>query len=97
MFGNTETNFHCFIILTSALAVVLVSFWMSASRCRSSSTNSISKSLQYFFIFIFLQMNAALLESRRGCYLKSASLQCRTCPDLHFTTDYTLYDCVCDK
>ncbi len=21
----------------------------------------------------------------------------RTCPDLHFTTDYTLYDCVCDK
>ncbi len=21
----------------------------------------------------------------------------RTCPNLHFTTDYTLYDCVCDK
>ncbi len=21
----------------------------------------------------------------------------RTHPDLHFTTDYTLYDCVCDK
>ncbi len=21
----------------------------------------------------------------------------QTCPDLHFTTDYTLYDCVCDK
>ncbi len=21
----------------------------------------------------------------------------RTCPDLHFTTDYTLYDCVCDE
>ncbi len=21
----------------------------------------------------------------------------RTCPDLHFTTDYTLYDCVCEK
>ncbi len=21
----------------------------------------------------------------------------RTCPDLHFNTDYTLYDCVCDK
>ncbi len=21
----------------------------------------------------------------------------RTRPDLHFTTDYTLYDCVCDK
>ncbi len=21
----------------------------------------------------------------------------RTCPDLHFTTDYTLCDCVCDK
>ncbi len=21
----------------------------------------------------------------------------RTCPDLHSTTDYTLYDCVCDK
>ncbi len=49
MFGNTETNFRCFIILTSALAMVLVSFWMSALRCRSSSTNSISKSLQYLF------------------------------------------------
>ncbi len=21
----------------------------------------------------------------------------RTCPDLHFTTDYTLYDFVCDE
>ncbi len=21
----------------------------------------------------------------------------RTCPDLHFTTDYTLYDCICDE
>ncbi len=30
------------------------------------------------------------------CYFFALSIE-RTCPDLHFTTDYTLYDCVCDK
>ncbi len=32
-----------------------------------------------------------------GCKALTASSIERTCPDLHFTTDYTLYDCVCDK
>ncbi len=29
-------------------------------------------------------------------YFFAVSIE-RTCPDLHFTTDYTLYDCVCVK
>ncbi len=36
----------------------------------------------YYYIYIF-------------CFF-ALSIE-RTCPDLHFTTDYTLYDCVCDK
>ncbi len=35
------------------------------------------------FIYLFINFFALSIE--------------RTCPDLHFTTDYTLYDCVCDK
>ncbi len=37
----------------------------------------------YFIIIIYFYFFALSIE--------------RTCPDLHFTTDYTLYDCVCDK
>ncbi len=37
----------------------------------------------FYFIIIILFFFALSIE--------------RTCPDLHFTTDYTLYDCVCDK
>ncbi len=37
----------------------------------------------YFFILFYFIFFALSIE--------------RTCPDLHFTTDYTLYDCVCDK
>ncbi len=36
----------------------------------------------FYFIIIF--------------YFFALSIE-RTCPDLYFTTDYTLYDCVCDK
>ncbi len=36
-----------------------------------------------FFCILFIYFFALCIE--------------RTCPDLHFTTDYTLYDCVCDK
>ncbi len=37
----------------------------------------------YFIIIIIIIIFALSIE--------------RTCPDLHFTTDYTLYDYVCDK
>ncbi len=37
----------------------------------------------YFIIIIIIIFLALSIE--------------RTCPDLHFTIDYTLYDCVCDK
>jgi len=37
----------------------------------------------FYFIIIIIYFFALSIE--------------RTCPDLHFTTDYTLYDCVCDK
>ncbi len=40
-------------------------------------------SLVLCFIFFFFFFFALSIE--------------RTCPDLHFTTDYTLCDCVCDK
>ncbi len=39
--------------------------------------------LCYFYFIIIIFIFALSIE--------------RTCPDLHFTTDYTLYDCVCDK
>ncbi len=39
----------------------------------------------YFIIIIIILFNFFALSIER------------TCPDLHFTTDYTLYDCVCDK
>ncbi len=38
----------------------------------------------YLFVFLFFILFFAL------------SIE-QTCPDLHFNTDYTLYDCVCDK
>ncbi len=41
-------------------------------------------SLFYCFLFYFI------------FYFFALSIE-RTCPDLHFTTDYTLYDCVCDE
>ncbi len=42
----------------------------------------------FLFYFIIIIINCI--------YLFALSIE-RTCPDLHFTTDYTLYDCVCDK
>ncbi len=43
-----------------------------------------------YFIFYFIIIIIYFI------YFFALSIE-RTCPDLHFTTDYTLYDCVCDK
>ncbi len=47
-----------------------------------------------YVIFIFILFYILLLLLLLFFFALSIE---RTCPDLHFTTDYTLYDCVCDK
>ncbi len=47
-----------------------------------------------YVIFIFILFSILLLLFFFIFFALSIE---RTCPDLHFTTDYTLYDCVCDK
>ncbi len=56
----------------------------------------------FYFILIFLSYSYLYLYIL-SCvmfhlllYFFALSIE-RTRPDLHFTTDYTLYDCVCDK
>ncbi len=44
-----------------------------------------------YFIFYFIIIIIIII-----IYFFALSIE-RTCPDLHITTDYTLYDCVCDK
>ncbi len=56
--------------------------------------------LSFFHIF-YLTLTYIYIYSLVLCfhllfYFFALSIE-RTCPDLHFTTDYTLYDCVCDK
>ncbi len=56
--------------------------------------------LSFFHIF-YLTLTYIYIYSLVLCFIFyfiffALSIE-RTCPDLHFTTDYTLYDCVCDK
>ncbi len=59
-------------------------------------------SLFYFIFYLFFILFLPIFIYTLLCYVSSfilffaLSIE-RTCPDLHFTTDYTLYDCVCDK
>ncbi len=52
----------------------------------------------YLFLFsfspIFIYIFSCVMFH---CFIFFALSIERTCPDLHFTTDYTLYDCVCDE
>ncbi len=88
--------------------LVILIFIKSTADCiaHSSSLHILLLILFYcfyllsFFLILFLPIFKYMLL----CYVSSfiyfiffaLSIE-RTCPDLHFTTDYTLYDCVCDK
>ncbi len=53
----------------------------------------------YWFLFLFYSYLYLFSCVMFHCFIFiyfALSIE-RTCPDLHFTTDYTLYDCVCDK
>ncbi len=58
--------------------------------------------LFYFFFLIFILFYSYLYLYIFSCVMFhfllffALSIE-RTCPDLHFTTDYTLYGCVCDE
>ncbi len=50
----------------------------------------------YSLVLCFIVLLLMLFLFYYYYYYFALSIE-RTCPDLHFTTDYTLYDCVCDK
>ncbi len=62
--------------------------------------------LFYFIFFLFCILFLPIFIYILLCYVAffylcfffffALSIE-RTCPDLHFTTDYTLHDCVCDE
>ncbi len=49
----------------------------------------------YLYIFSCVMFHCFLYYFFISFYFFALSIE-RTCPDLHFTTDYTLYDCVCE-
>ncbi len=85
---------------SSCTSLVILIFIKSTVDCIAHFTPYfILLFLLIFFFILFLPIFKYMLL----CYVSSfifilfaLSIE-RTCPDLHFTTDYTLYDCVCDK
>ncbi len=50
----------------------------------------------YFYSHLYLYIFSCVMFHCFILIFFALSIE-RTCPDLHFTTDYTLYDCVCDE
>ncbi len=89
---------------SSCTSLVILIFIKSTVDCIAhfSSLHILLLILFYCFLLIFLSYSYLYLNIC-SCvmyhllfYFFALSIE-RTRPDLHFTTDYTLYDCVCDK